>query len=204
MQSLKELLELMNENNASDLHLTIGTPPRIRINGKLSSIETNALTLDNITKLLSEYINKENFDKINLEEKFSIEQKYNTTGINYRLFDFDEKIFNNNSDYDLAITRSGASAIAELACLNIPFIAIPFPHAKDDHQYFNAKFYESANSCWLMRQDNFNINYVADLITQLFTNKNEYFKKKENLEKISNQNTWNNVNKKLLDLINEN
>jgi len=31
-----------------------------------------------------------------------------------------------------------------------------------------------------------------------------FFKKKENLEKISNQNTWNNVNKKLIGLINEN
>jgi len=162
-------------------------------------------TISNLILKISQTIKIEVCQQLfNLEEKFSIEQKYNTIGINYRLFDFDEKLFNNNSDYDLAITRAGASAIAELTFLNIPFIAIPFPHAKDDHQYFNAKFYESANSCWLMRQDNFNINYVADLITQLFTNKNEYFKKKENLEKISNQNTWNNVNKKLLDLINEN
>jgi len=140
----------------------------------------------------------------NLDKKFSIEQKYNNSGINYRLFNFDENLFKNNSDYDLAITRSGASAIAELAYLNIPFIAIPFPYAKDDHQYFNAKFYDSLNSCWLIRQDNFDINNIADLIVGLFAKKNEYFKKKENLEKISNQNTWNNVNKKLLDLINEN
>jgi len=140
----------------------------------------------------------------NLEEKISIGQKYNNSGVKYKFFDFDKKLFNNSNDYDLAITRSGASAIAELAFLNIPFIAIPFPHAKDDHQYFNAKFYESTNSCWLIRQDNFDINNAAELITKLFTNKNEYFKKKENLEKISNQNTWNNVNKKLLDLINEN
>ena len=140
----------------------------------------------------------------NIEEKFLIEQKYNNNGIKYRFFDFDDKLYNNKNDYDLAITRSGASAIAELAYLNIPFIAIPFPYAKYDHQYFNAKFYELANSCWLIRQDNFDINYVEELIVQLFINKNEYFKKKENLEKISNQNTWNNVNKKLLDLINEN
>ena len=104
----------------------------------------------------------------------------------------------------LIISRSGASAIAELAYLNIPFIAIPFPFAKDDHQYFNAKFYESFNSCWLIRQDNLDINNFVDLIAHLFTEKKEYFNKKENLEKIYDENTWNNVNKKLLNLINEN
>ena len=29
-------------------------------------------------------------------------------------------------------------------------------------------------------------------------------KKKKNLEKLTNQNTWNNINKKLINLINEN
>ena len=38
----------------------------------------------------------------------------------------------------------------------------------------------------------------------IFNEKVDYFNKKENLEKISNQNTWNNVNKKLTGLINEN
>ena len=115
-----------------------------------------------------------------------------------------EHIYNKISDYDLAISSSGASAIAELAFLNVPFVAIPFPFAKDDHQYFNAKFYESVNSCWLIRQDSLEINSFVDLIFNLFTEKKDYFNKKDNLEKICDENTWNNVNKKLLDLINEN
>ena len=140
----------------------------------------------------------------NIKEKNLIEQKYIDAEIKHKLFDFDDKLFNKISDYDLAISRSGASAIAELAFLNIPFIAIPFPFAKDDHQYFNAKFYESFNSCWIIRQQNLDINNFVDLIVHLFAEKKEYFNKKENLEKIYDENTWNNVNKKLLNLINEN
>ncbi len=140
----------------------------------------------------------------NNEEKYLIKQKYVDAGIKSELFDFDDQLFKKISDYDLAISRSGASAVAELAFLNIPFIAIPFPFAKDDHQYFNAKFYESSNSCWLIRQDNLDINKLVDLIARIFTEKKEYFNKKENLEKIYNENTWNNINKKLLNLINEN
>ena len=46
------------------------------------------------------------------------------------------------SKCDLAISRCGASTLSELVKLCIPFIGIPLPSAKDNHQYFNAKYYE--------------------------------------------------------------
>ena len=53
---------------------------------------------------------------------------------------------------NIAITRCGASTIAELVYFNIPFIGIPFPFAKDNHQFYNAKFYEENDCCWLYKQ----------------------------------------------------
>ena len=64
MQTLNSLLELMNEKNASDLHLSIGSPPRIRINGKLAPIDGEKLTLEQIKKLLQEYISDDKFQEI--------------------------------------------------------------------------------------------------------------------------------------------
>ena len=64
MYFLKNLLELMSEKNASDLHLSIGSPPRIRINGDLSPIEGDKLTLEQITKLLQEYISDDKLQEI--------------------------------------------------------------------------------------------------------------------------------------------
>ena len=155
----------------------------------------------NISKKLKLEVYQQFFDN---KKKLAIEKKYNNAGIKHRLFGFDENLSKNIYDIDLAITRSGASSISELSYLNIPFLAIPFPFAKDDHQFFNAKYYEIKNSCWLIRQNDFDIARVENLIISLFNEKIDYFKKKENLENISNQNTWNNVNKKLIDLINEN
>ena len=43
---------------------------------------------------------------------------------------------------DVAITRSGASSLAELTNLRIPFIAIPLPSSADNHQFINAKYFE--------------------------------------------------------------
>lgn len=40
---------------------------------------------------------------------------------------------------DLVVTRAGASTISELTLKGLPAILVPFPHAADDHQTFNAK-----------------------------------------------------------------
>lgn len=41
---LKELLRHMVEREASDLHLAIGVPPVLRIDGRLNRIEMDSLT----------------------------------------------------------------------------------------------------------------------------------------------------------------
>ena len=56
MLTLKNLFEIMNDKNASDLHLSIGSPPRIRVNGKLNPINENKLDENSIINLLSEYL----------------------------------------------------------------------------------------------------------------------------------------------------
>ncbi len=39
MVSIDELLKIMHKRNASDLHITVGTPPRIRVDGELVSLD---------------------------------------------------------------------------------------------------------------------------------------------------------------------
>jgi UDP-N-acetylglucosamine--N-acetylmuramyl-(pentapeptide) pyrophosphoryl-undecaprenol N-acetylglucosamine transferase len=39
---------------------------------------------------------------------------------------------------DLAVSRAGAMALAELAAWGIPSILVPFPHAAANHQHHNA------------------------------------------------------------------
>lgn len=42
---------------------------------------------------------------------------------------------------DLAICRSGGSTVAELEFFNKQAILIPFPHASENHQLYNALYY---------------------------------------------------------------
>ena len=105
---------------------------------------------------------------------------------------------------DLCITRAGASSLAELSLLKVPFISIPLPSSMDNHQYENAKFYEGQNSCWIVNQKNFDKQNIEDLLLKIIKNKEEYLLKKKNLENLNYQNTWNNVNQNLLSILNEN
>ena len=44
MVELKNLLEVLIEKKASDLHITTGSPPVIRVDGKITRLNTEALT----------------------------------------------------------------------------------------------------------------------------------------------------------------
>ena len=134
----------------------------------------------------------------------NLKNLYKNNQIDHELFDFDDKLLIKAVNYDLAITRSGASTISELSYLNIPFIAIPFPYAKDNHQYYNAEFYEKKKCCWLIKQKDINENNFINLLTNIFENQNEYFLKKNNLIRLTKEDTWEKNKVRLNKLLNEN
>ena len=87
--------------------------------------------------------------------------------------------------------------------MNTPFVAVPLPTSKDNHQMENANFYRENNSCWTIEQINFE-EKIEQFLTEVLNNKSDYLNKKENLKKLNYQNTWINVNQKILKIINEN
>ncbi len=154
---------------------------------------------------------------INISKKFSIKiiqqtsekniynlrNFYSKNNIENTIFSF-EKNFANIIQYaDLCITRAGASTLAELSFLNTPFIAVPLPTSKDNHQLENANFYKNHDCCWVIDQSFFD-EKIEEILENILINKSDYFRKKENLKKLNYQNSWINVNQKILKSINEN
>jgi len=128
---------------------------------------------------------------------------YKKNNIENYIFNFEYKFVNILHKSDLCITRAGASTLAELSVSNIPFLAIPLPSAKDDHQFENAIYYEKRGCCWVLSQKLIEEKIEAVLL-EIIGNKNDYLKKKDNLKNFNYQNTWNDVNQKILEHINEN
>ena len=142
-----------------------------------------------------------------LSSSFDIEsykQEYDKNNIKNNLFFFESNFLCKENNFDIAITRAGASTLAELAHLNIPFIAIPFPHATDNHQFWNAKRYFDPNCCWILEEKNFMPGDIYKIIDRIMIDKNEYILKKNNLKKLNENNTWENINKKFIKYFNEN
>ncbi|MFN0054146.1 MAG: undecaprenyldiphospho-muramoylpentapeptide beta-N-acetylglucosaminyltransferase [Planctomycetales bacterium] len=52
----------------------------------------------------------------------------------------------------LAISRAGATTLAELACAGIPAVLVPYPHAARRHQLHNAEHYCRAGAALLVNQ----------------------------------------------------
>ena len=134
----------------------------------------------------------------------SLKNYYSENKIENNVFSFDQNLNILLSQSDLCITRAGASSLAELSILNIPFVAIPLPTSKDNHQLENANYYKNKDCCWIIEQKNFDKKNFEDLLLYIMNDKDNFIKKKNNLENLNYQNTWNNVNQNLLKIINEN
>ncbi len=68
---------------------------------------------------------------------------------------------------DLAIARSGAASLAELAHFGLPSILIPYPFAADDHQTANAKIFDDAGAGILMKQSDAMADSLSEKISAL-------------------------------------
>jgi len=100
-------------------------------------------------------------------QKESIIEFYKKNNIKSKVFTFTNDILSLITSSNFAITRCGASTIAELAHTQIPFVAVPLSNSIDNHQYLNAKYYEDNGSCWIMEQINFNSINLLNLVIKI-------------------------------------
>ena len=129
---------------------------------------------------------------------------YKKNSIENKIFNYEENIFKYIQEANLAITRAGASTLSELAFLKVPFIAIPYQFATDNHQYHNVKYYKDNDCCWILNEKEMEHKALSSLLSNIIENKEDYLTKKNNLEKFSYQNSWNDINEKVVDFLNEN
>jgi UDP-N-acetylglucosamine--N-acetylmuramyl-(pentapeptide) pyrophosphoryl-undecaprenol N-acetylglucosamine transferase len=70
----------------------------------------------------------------------------------------------------VAISRAGASSLAELAAMRVPAILIPYPTATDNHQYFNARALVDVGAAELLEQKSATAEKLAALASNLLQN----------------------------------
>tara|TARA_B100000768_G_scaffold181323_1_gene203822 strand:- start:2672 stop:3754 length:1083 start_codon:yes stop_codon:yes gene_type:complete len=144
------------------------------------------------------------YQQTNFENYKKLKDFYLKYNIENELFDFDDNLSDFMNKSNLCITRAGASTLAELVFLNLPHLVIPLPSAKDNHQFENAFFYQQLGFNWILNQNEINNENITDKLFSIIENKEEYLDKKNNMKNFNYQNTWNNINQKIITTINEN
>ncbi|MGB9679468.1 MAG: type IV pilus twitching motility protein PilT [Thermoanaerobacteraceae bacterium] len=111
--SISELLNLVVEKKASDLHITVGVPPVLRINGYLQKIDDKPLNPSQTEEFAKDILSSEQIEK--LKENGDIDLSYSVKGLGR----FRINIYKQRGTYSLAI-RSVALNIPTIEELGLP------------------------------------------------------------------------------------
>ena len=102
------------------------------------------------------------------EDLDRVRDAYDTAGIKAELASFFGDIPERLAAAHLLIARAGASTVAEMTAVGRPAILVPYPHATDDHQSANAHAVDAVGAGWLMAEDVFTPERLAERIHSLF------------------------------------
>ena len=191
--------EFYSINSNQDINKVVNL---LIIGGSQGAELFDAKVKNSVVKLSSKYKLKV-FQQTNVTNYKNLRNFYYNNNIENELFDYKDNIVEFMSKSNICLTRAGASTLAELTFLNIPYLTIPLHLAKDDHQFQNALFYKNMNCCWILKQDDLSDDNLFDSLSNIIKDNEDYMIKKRNMKKFSYQNTWNNINKKLINAINE-
>lgn len=110
---IQQLFKLMVENNASDLHLTAGTSPGIRVHGEIIRVKTPPLTGEDTKRLIYQILSEE--QKNEFEKKLELDFSFGIKG----LARFRANVFNSKG-HVAAVFRIIPSIIPDFKSLNLP------------------------------------------------------------------------------------
>ena len=120
-----------------------GSGPRIFVfGGSQGARALNQMLLDALPELHEKFPNLEVLHQTGAKDLDWVQEGYVRAGLEgdrFRVMDFVRDMASAYRWCDLALCRAGATSLSELAAVGCPAILVPFPHAADNHQEYNAR-----------------------------------------------------------------
>jgi UDP-N-acetylglucosamine--N-acetylmuramyl-(pentapeptide) pyrophosphoryl-undecaprenol N-acetylglucosamine transferase len=85
----------------------------------------------------------------------------------------------------VALARAGALSVSELAAVALPSILVPYPHAADNHQLYNASFLADAGGAIVISDSELNEGTLAAALDPLFADPARLAAMRRSLERIA-------------------
>ncbi|MEI4220323.1 MAG: UDP-N-acetylglucosamine--N-acetylmuramyl-(pentapeptide) pyrophosphoryl-undecaprenol N-acetylglucosamine transferase [Candidatus Dasytiphilus stammeri] len=99
-----------------------------------------------------------------------VKSLYKSEGIDCELSEFFDDMENKLANAHLVISRAGATSIAEITLAERPAVYIPYPHSKDNHQFYNAKHIEDSGAAVMFEQNSNAKKNLGKLLVDLLQN----------------------------------
>ena len=127
-------------------------------------------------------------------------QAYKDLGFEHRIFSFIDNIEEAYSASDLVVTRSGASAIFEIAYFGRPMILVPYPFAMS-HQTENANFFSRSGAAVTIDEKEISGDLIKDRIRAFLNNRPMLAEMSKKAKKLSVPNSSYNLAGEVLKII---
>lgn len=114
---IQQLFKLMVENGGSDLHLTVGTPPGLRVNGEIVRVKIPALTTADTKRLIYQILTED--QKNEFEKNMELDFSFGIKG----LARFRANVFYSKGGC-AAVFRQIPSIIPDFKTLNLPNVLV--------------------------------------------------------------------------------
>ena len=103
----------------------------------------------------------------------TVKNQYLELGIDAKITNFNPNIDEAYDWADLLIGRAGAMTVSEVSAIGLPSILIPFPHAMDNHQWFNAQFLAEKGGVEVILDKDLKPDILAHTIKRIFQEENK-------------------------------
>jgi len=157
----------------------------LMVQGSLGSSSMNNKMEDFLTSIENEpyevlYVTGKNLYESFAKNKFSK---------NVYLVPYIENLAALMKDFDLVVTRAGASIISEILALQKPNILIPSPYVANNHQYYNALSIVNIGAGLMIEEKDFNVDILKEKIDKILFNPKYYAQMQSNMLEMSINNS---------------
>jgi UDP-N-acetylglucosamine--N-acetylmuramyl-(pentapeptide) pyrophosphoryl-undecaprenol N-acetylglucosamine transferase len=166
-----EFLEPMSANAArATLGLAPEGPVLLVMGGSQGAHMVNEMVLRYVPKLREAIPNLQFIHLTGVHDVESVRARYKTLGVPAMVQAFWNDMALALAAADVAVSRAGASSLAELAARQLPAVLIPYPSAANNHQFFNASAFVQSGAARMMPQDTTTPAYLVQEVLELIGN----------------------------------
>jgi UDP-N-acetylglucosamine--N-acetylmuramyl-(pentapeptide) pyrophosphoryl-undecaprenol N-acetylglucosamine transferase len=137
------------------------------LGGSQGAESLNAAVVAALVQSPSELAEWQIVHQTGLDRDAVISESYSAAGLTAEVAPFFDDMPTQYAAATFVVSRAGATTLAELACVGLPAVLLPYPHATDNHQLANARVFEQAGAALLIEHQPDPRATAASLLTAL-------------------------------------